>query len=791
MNLPENIVNKSTYDYVVNLSKFSLSKYNTIEDDTVDKLIRAYKISYFDIKKVTKRMRDMKGRRVYRKVDILIPRKDILPSALPIVEKYYTSVPSTSPYKQDFSLLYSDLLIASGKINSSLKILYSLSNTSVYDEALLRIAKIGIDTDNLKMFKDSIITYENMKKGNIQSPIYKILKAILLATDGNISESLNMVRNLVIMDFTQKYEYVNYVLYYFNYLSKTKSISNISESDKKAIKDICFELIDYKFYPEAVKIANLSKIGMNFTTELILDMKLLGVKGWKTLAKSYLNKTYIDIVVNPSKFEKKLDNLDPNTPYLPPLLKSLSIHYIKVNTSKASEYLTKLAEITDYKGRVYLLASKLIDKLILEKKYNIISTLLDGISLDEEFFYRDIDRFFFFKGYAHEVIGNTNDSIKFYEKAIFSIPSGYYDYLASRRISELLPKDKIKNYYDRFISPFVSDKEKFDIAKILFTFDKSNYDTYKSFVLYKIKESNPYLMEVPYEIIDSIEDLEKSKMKSMLEKIKDEYVVVSKIIRNKMVFKGFSNVFSYVMIMRNRLENKITKGIYNEGNNITANKFVDSYSKFLPFSIQEVLYPIPYVSDVIYSAEKFGIDPNLVYAVMKQESFFQEQAYSRAGAIGLMQVLYSTGKLVAKKLDTPIVISNRKDLFKADLNIFLGTAYLSMLVESYGDLNHAISAYNGGARVFSKTKRKYKVSPDDSIVFSEFLAFRETKQYIKRVVKYYNVYSSIYNFDIVKREFNIKDEKDLEELKNKLNALQEQLGTYDNQTDEENELDND
>ncbi|MFN4245712.1 MAG: lytic transglycosylase domain-containing protein, partial [Brevinematia bacterium] len=334
----------------------------------------------------------------------------------------------------------------------------------------------------------------------------------------------------------------------------------------------------------------------------------------------------------------------------------------------------------------------------------------------------------------------------------------------------------------RFVSPNTPDLDKFNISKLLLNFDKQNYDLYKSFVIYKIKDSNTFLMDIPYDIIDSMDQMEKSKIKSMLKKIKDEYVVVSKIVRSKMVYKGLSNVFSYLVVIRNRLEMKITKGIYNEGNNITANKFIDAYSKFLPFSIQEVLYPIPYVSDVIYSAEKFGIDPNLVYAVMKQESFFQEEAYSRAGAIGLMQVLYSTGKLVAKKLDMSDILSTRTDLFRTDVNIFLGTAYLSILIDSYGDLNHAISAYNGGPRVFMKTKKRYRISLDDSVVFSEFLAFRETKQYIKRVVKYYNVYSSIYNFDIVKKDFETQN---IEELKSKLKELQEKLSPSERELEDD------
>lgn len=786
MNLPEKVVNRSTYDYVVNLSKFSFAKLESIDDEGVDRLISAYKLVYFDKKKVVKRVRDLKGRRVYKRIEVLVPRKTPRLGALQFVKNQYYSFPP-SPYKPDFCLLYGDLLCASGKYSSALEVFWSLSNTSVYDEVLLRIAGIGIRTGNIRIAKDSLSLYESMKGGSIYSPIYLLYKAMILAREKNLESSLRIVRDLVVFDLTLKYDYVQNIIEYFEYLAGLGCFDNIGVEERKVLREICFELLDYKLYDEAVRVASLSKLGVGFISELILDMKLLGVKGWKALARNYLYGIHRDIVFNPVRFEKNLDILEKHLKSS--VLKSLIVHYTKHNLQKAVFYISEFANATENKSRVFLLASKLIDKLILNRDYLTISVLLSNTNIDFDFTCRDVDRFLFFKGYACEMMGDIDNAIRFYEKVTFCVPSGYYDYLASRRMSELSSGKGIRNYYDRFVSPLTSDNDKLGFAKILFNFDKQNSDTYKSFVLYKIKDTNPFLMSIPYEIANSMDTVEKSKIKSLLERIKDEYVVVSKLVRRKMVYKGFSNVFSYVVVMRNRLEMKITRGIYNEGNNITANKFIDAYSKFLPFSIQEVLYPIPYVSDVIYSAEKFGVDPNLIYAVMKQESFFQEGAYSRAGAIGLMQVLYSTGKLVARKLELPeVMISSRNDLFKTDLNILLGTAYLAMLIESYGDLNRAISVYNGGTRVLSRTMRKYRISPEDSIIFSEFLAFRETRQYIKRVVKYYNVYSSIYNFDTVRKELNIETEQDLRELRSRLEMLQERLKPSEGEVEVEEDV---
>lgn len=778
MNLPDKVVTKSTYDYAVNLSKFSFQKYEPVNNtEDLDKLIQVYKDAYFDTKRVTKRMRDFRGRRVYKRVSVLVPRKDVKVSSLASVSKAYNSTPLSSPYKADIGLVYADILMKLGRYTEALKLLYSISNTSIYDEAILKIVEANISLGNIQLAREYLKTYEDLK-GNIYSPIYTVAKAIIQLDSGDRIGSIKLIRNLVISDFTYKYDYIRYVVDYFIHLNKYGA-HNFSDEEKITIREIVFELVDYKFYEEAVKVAHLSGLGPLFTAEVLLEMKMLKARGWKTLARSYLFGKFERIVFEPYRYEKQIDEFVGDDRRV--LLKSLVIHYMKHNLHKAVEYLNMLGLYDD--TRKYFMASKLIDNLILTKNYETISKIFPGsenqVIHPSEFTLRDVDRFFFFRGYAYEILGDTNSAILFYEKSIYSVPSGYYNFLSTRRISEIASDRYIKSYYNNFVHPTVQNVEKVNTAKILFDFDRENTETYKSFVFHNMKDLNPFLLDIPYQIIDSIDKIEKSKFRDMFYRLYDNYIVVSRVIRNKLVYKGFSNIFSYVVVMRNRLEMKITRGIYNEGNNITANKFIDAYSKFLPFSIQEVLYPIPYVSDVIYSAERFGVDPNLIYAVMKQESFFQEGAYSRAGAIGLMQVLYSTGKLVARKLDMQEVLSSRLDLFRTDLNILLGTAYLSMLLESYGDLNHAISAYNGGPRVFKKTKRKYRLSEDDSIIFSEFLAFRETRNYIKRVVKYYNVYSSIYNFDIVKKEFDINDTKNLEELKLKIQSLQERLGIED------------
>ncbi|MGC8767073.1 MAG: lytic transglycosylase domain-containing protein [Brevinematia bacterium] len=775
MNLPDKIVNKSTYDYVINMSRFSFVNYGKGEVSDFNKFIDLYTKTYFDSKSITRKVRNLKGKRVWKRISILVPSVNPNLKVLPLVSEEYNKLSDSSIFKPDLGLVYADLLVEAKNYKKAMTVLNSLSNTTLYDEAIIKLAKISFLVDDFKSLEYYLNLYKLNKSENIYSPLYVILNSVVIANKGKLLDSLSNVANMILSDFTEKYDYINELLLYFGYISKFSD--SFGDVEKSFIKKICFELIDYKFYKEAFKVAYYSKLGYEFYSEMLLEMKSFGIKSYKSLMNTYLSGLWRDIVLYPNRFEKKLDSFDQSKRKV--LLKSLFVYYQSINVVKAKEYLEEYSKVTDIGYRVPRLAYKYIDKLLALKEYTILSSLLDDWRFDFDFHAKDADRLLFFKGYALEQLMNTNGAIEMYEKAVFTLPSGYYDFISLRKISELASENKIKSYYDKFVNPLTELESKFNYAKILFNFDKQNSETYKSFVFYVIKDKNKFLFDVPYEIVDKMADIEKFKISLALRKVTNNYIVVSKYIRSKLVNKGFSNLFSYLIVMRNRLELKATRGIYNEGNNVTANKSIEAYSKFLPFSIQEILYPIPYVSDVIYSSEKFGVDPNLVYAIMKQESFFQEGAYSRAGAIGLMQVLYSTGKLVARKFDMSDIISNRKDLFKSDINIMLGTAYLSMLLDLYGDLYHAISAYNGGAKVLKKTQRKYRVPIEDSVVFSEFLAFRETKNYIKRVVKYYNVYSSIYNFEIVKKEFNINDPNELEKLRSKLKELQESLSSED------------
>ena len=107
--------------------------------------------------------------------------------------------------------------------------------------------------------------------------------------------------------------------------------------------------------------------------------------------------------------------------------------------------------------------------------------------------------------------------------------------------------------------------------------------------------------------------------------------------------------------------------------NFDARKFGD-----LPIDVWKVLYPLPYESVIRREAAKNNFDPMLAAGLMRQESTFQADALSPQDAIGLMQVIPKTGRLLAKQLR---VCFSPAKLFQPDYNIQLGMLYISGLVK--------------------------------------------------------------------------------------------------------------
>jgi len=142
----------------------------------------------------------------------------------------------------------------------------------------------------------------------------------------------------------------------------------------------------------------------------------------------------------------------------------------------------------------------------------------------------------------------------------------------------------------------------------------------------------------------------------------------------------------------------------------------------------------------------------LLLAIIRQESEFDARANSHVGAQGLMQIMPGTAKLVARNLK----ITYSKNLLKTDpsYNIKLGTYYFNSLLEDYdGVFPFAIGAYNAGPnRIKSWVKRYGDPNKGDInfIDWIELIRFKETRNYVQRVIENINVYKYTLNKDPIK-----------------------------------------
>ena len=144
-----------------------------------------------------------------------------------------------------------------------------------------------------------------------------------------------------------------------------------------------------------------------------------------------------------------------------------------------------------------------------------------------------------------------------------------------------------------------------------------------------------------------------------------------------------------------------------------------------------IRYPLPW-QDIFEAASTAArIDPTWAYGVARSESLFMRDVRSSAGAIGLMQLMPTTGKRVARKLRVPY--TGLATLVDPAVNIRLGTGYLGQMAERFGGNRVlATAAYNAGPhRVDEWLPRD---NPEDARAWIENIPFNETRKYVKRVL---------------------------------------------------------
>ena len=184
-----------------------------------------------------------------------------------------------------------------------------------------------------------------------------------------------------------------------------------------------------------------------------------------------------------------------------------------------------------------------------------------------------------------------------------------------------------------------------------------------------------------------------------------------------------------------------------------------SLKKQLELSLEywKLYFPIVYRELINENAKGYKLDPFLIAGLMRQESSFNPDSLSRSGAIGLMQLMPETGKHEFKKKYKSTF--QEEILYIPRVNISLGSQHLAhLLKKTQGDPVIALAGYNAGLSRALKWKKT--ITTPDPDLFIEMIPFRETKAYVKKVMRNYFNYIMFYG-DGEERDkvlaLNIKD----------------------------------
>ncbi len=165
----------------------------------------------------------------------------------------------------------------------------------------------------------------------------------------------------------------------------------------------------------------------------------------------------------------------------------------------------------------------------------------------------------------------------------------------------------------------------------------------------------------------------------------------------------------------------------------------------------DAAYPRPFADVVSEVAGETGVDEAFLHAVMRAESGFNPSARSPAGAVGLMQMMPATARVVAGRLLGDARLA--RGLWKPEVNVWLGARFLAELQTHFrGHPPLVLAGYNAGAGAARRFHQRLSALPTD--VFVEAIPFSQTQAYVKRVIALAAGYRAFYG-DPAKGPFEV------------------------------------
>lgn len=155
--------------------------------------------------------------------------------------------------------------------------------------------------------------------------------------------------------------------------------------------------------------------------------------------------------------------------------------------------------------------------------------------------------------------------------------------------------------------------------------------------------------------------------------------------------------------------------------------------------VSDILYPLAYWQTVGEVSAQYGLNPFILLSVIREESRFDPNARSIAGALGLMQIMPQTALALDRHLK--LDIGDVSEIYNIRVNVSIGAYYLNSLLKEFVSLPVALAAYNAGHdRVREWIREGRYVSPDE---FIEDIPYEETRNYVKRVLHTYFTYLNL------------------------------------------------
>ena len=154
--------------------------------------------------------------------------------------------------------------------------------------------------------------------------------------------------------------------------------------------------------------------------------------------------------------------------------------------------------------------------------------------------------------------------------------------------------------------------------------------------------------------------------------------------------------------------------------------------------MKKKFYKKEYSEYVSKYAEEYDVDENLIYALIKAESNFNAKAVSHQNAKGLMQLMQSTAQDLANRSQINLT---KENILEPDININLGTQYISALLTKYDSIEVALAAYNAGSGNVDKWIKNGTIKADGSDI--ENIPYKETNTYVRKIMRDYKIYNEL------------------------------------------------